>query len=332
MQKVYDIRNDYKIRMVAGMIAASNGTGTAASDKIETVLRDFKEVTGIKDLHYLSQENVSDYYQFLQESGKSNSTLSNKISYFNEVLSYYGKGEYVKTAKELDVSRRTDIWSNKCNDQKDMKIVQDYLKSVNKVEFQGLYHSQKLQETCGLRMAESGGIKLLEKSVKDIENGILRIDGRADLAKNDRDRTIHLDKAGIEAVLEARAFLKENKLKDITESKPGKVVAWTAWSWRQVENLKKIGIIDGKFHNHGNRHFWANNKYESLWEVKTGVRIEATAKSGLFGREWLSYVEMKTGLTADGIKAIDTEIRQKISNELGHERISITACYLGKKA
>ena len=182
-------------------------------------------------------------------------------------------------------------------------------------------------------MSESGGINFLNKSVEDIKNGILKIDGKKDLAKNDRDRIIILDKDDIKAVLEARQWLKENGLKDIAASKTdSKMTEWSAWSWRQLDNLKKAGIIAAGYHNHGNRHAWANNKYENEWKERTGAAIEGTAKSGLFGKDWLRYVEMKTGLSSEEIRKIDTEIRLDISQQLGHERLSITSTYLGRKA
>ncbi|MHB1546554.1 MAG: hypothetical protein ACYCV8_07860, partial [bacterium] len=77
---------------------------------------------------------------------------------------------------------------------------------------------------------------------------------------------------------------------------------------------------------------WANQKYETLWENRTGVKIEATAKAGLFDKDWIHYVETKTGLNREEIRKIDGEVRHEVSQQLGHERISITSTYLGKKA
>ncbi|MHB1601029.1 MAG: hypothetical protein ACYCUT_05530 [bacterium] len=332
MSKFYDIRNDFKIFMVAKAITAERGKGSPSREKIETVLRELKEVTGINNLHKLSGESVKSFYSYIQESGQANSTVSNKISYFNQVLEYAGKTELKQTAKELGESRKNDIYSYKGNSIQDMKIVQDYFRQVGKVEFTGLYHAQRLQELAGLRMAESGGVKLLEKDINELKQGILRIDGKADLSKNDRDRVIYLDKDGIQAVLDARAWLQENNLRDIAESRPGKIKEWTAYSWRQIDSLKKAGIIDANYHNHGNRHVWANQKYETLWENRTGVKIEATAKAGLFDKDWIHYVETKTGLNREEIRKIDGEVRHEVSQQLGHERISITSTYLGKKA
>ena len=332
MLKVYEIRNDFKIARVAKAITANSGAGSASQKKIETVLREFKEVTGVKNLHYLTGEIAGKFYQYLKECGQSNSSISNKISYFNEVLRYAGRNDIQQTAKELEVSRRNDIYSYKGNSRQDMETVQRYFKEVDKLEFQGLYHAQRLQETCGLRMAESGGIKLLKKDIGDIKNGLLKING-LDLSKNDRDRVVYLNEAGIKAVLDARGWLKENKLKDIAASRTDfKITSWTTWAWGQINALKKIGIIDSKYHNHGNRHFWANEKYETAWEKRTGIRIEATAKSQLFDKEWLKYVETKINLEESEIKKIDEEIRKEVSQQLGHERIAISETYLGKTA
>jgi len=332
MQKVYEFRNDYAESLIAKAITAKRGNGSASRNKIKTILRELKETTGFKNLHKLDGENIKNFYTYLQESGLANSTISNKISYFNEIVEYSGKGEFKQTAKELNVSRRNDIYSYKGNSAADMRTVQDYFKQVGKVEFTGLYHAQRLQELAGLRMAESGGLKLLDKDLRDIQSGILRINGKDDLAKNDRNRVVYLDKKGIEAVLEARAWAKENGFRDIAESRPGKIKEWTAWSWRQVDSLKKAGIIEANFHNHGNRHVRANVWYEAAWEKRVGIKIEGTAKSGLFDKDWFNYVKMKTGLSKEEIRKIDKDVRHEVSQQLGHERISITSTYLGKKA
>ncbi|MCL4533321.1 MAG: site-specific integrase [Deltaproteobacteria bacterium] len=330
MSKIYDIRNDFKIFLVARQIYPDK---SASAKKTGTVLREFKTVTGINNLSNIDSRTVKNYYDYLQNSGMSNSDASNKVSYFNQILKYTGKSELKQTAKELNLSRLSDNRIYKGNFAADIKTVNNYFRGVEKIEFQGLYHASRLQEVAGLRMSESGGIKLLNKSVEDIKNGILKIDGKKDLAKNDRDRIIILDKDGIKAVLEARQWLKENGLKDIAASKTdSKMTEWSAWSWRQLDNLKKAGIIAVGYHNHGNRHAWANNKYENEWKERTDAVIEGTAKSGLFGKDWLRYVEMKTGLSAEEIRKIDTEIRLDVSQQLGHERLSITSTYLGRKA
>jgi site-specific recombinase XerD len=330
MSKIYDIRNDFKISLVARQIYPDK---SASAKKTGTVLREFKTVTGINNLSNIDSRTVKNYYEYLQNSGMSNSDASNKVSYFNQILKYTGKSELKQTAKEVNLSRLNDNTTYKGNSAEDIKTVNNYFRGVEKIEFQGLYHASRLQEVAGLRMSESGGIKLLNKSVEDIKNGILKIDGKKDLAKNDRDRIIILDKDGIKAVMEARQWLKENGLKDIAASKiDSKMTEWAAWSWRQIDNLKKVGIIAAGYHNHGNRHAWANNKYENEWKERTGAVIEGTAKSGLFGKDWLQYVEMKTGLSSEEIRKIDTEIRLDISQQLGHERLSITSTYLGRKA
>ena len=330
MSKIYDIRNDFKISLMARQIYPDK---SASAKKTGTVLREFKTVTGINNLSNIDSRTVKNYYDYLQNSGMSNSDASNKVSYFNQILKYTGKSELKQTAKELNLCRLNDNRIYKGNFATDIKTVNNYFRGVEKIEFQGLYHASRLQEVAGLRMSESGGIKLLNKSVEDIKNGILKIDGKKDLAKNDRDRIIILDKDAIKVLLEARQWLKENGLKDIAASKTdSKMTEWSAWSWRQIDNLKKAGIIAAGYHNHGNRHAWANNKYENEWKERTGALIEGTAKSGLFGKDWLRYVEMKTGLSAEEIRKIDTEIRLDVSQQLGHERLSITSTYLGRKA
>ncbi|MHB1600755.1 MAG: phage integrase SAM-like domain-containing protein [bacterium] len=99
MQKVYEFRNNYAVSLIAKAITAERGTGSTSREKIEGILREFKEVTGIKNLHKITDETVKNFYSYIQESGQANSTVANKISYFNQVLEYSGKTELKQTAK-----------------------------------------------------------------------------------------------------------------------------------------------------------------------------------------------------------------------------------------
>ena len=64
---------------------------------------------------------------------------------------------------------------------------------------------------------------------------------------------------------------------------------------------------------HGLRHAYAQSRYEAL----TGWKAPA---AGGPGRDAMT----------PGQRLVDTEARQQISRELGHERIQITAVYLGR--
>ena len=75
---------------------------------------------------------------------------------------------------------------------------------------------------------------------------------------------------------------------------------------------------------HGERHHYANSRYEQITGVKSPV--EAGVKHG---SSHINYIAEKRNITTEKAKSLDQNARSRIAEELGHSRISITNSYLG---
>jgi hypothetical protein len=75
---------------------------------------------------------------------------------------------------------------------------------------------------------------------------------------------------------------------------------------------------------HGERHTYANERYESLTGEKSPVESHMA-----HGSEHINYLSEKLSITTEQAIELDKEARLTISQELGHNRIEITNNYLG---
>ena len=95
-------------------------------------------------------------------------------------------------------------------------------------------------------------------------------------------------------------------------------------SWKQYQNqcnreIQKSGI---KFH--GERHHYANQRYEELTGAESPVRAKLA-----HGKAHLTHLAQQRNITLTEAKQIDQSARLQIAQELGHGRIGITNNYLG---
>lgn len=74
---------------------------------------------------------------------------------------------------------------------------------------------------------------------------------------------------------------------------------------------------------HGERHHYANERYEQLTGVPSPVR------ANILRSDRFSYIANKLGLSLHEARKLDHQARRTVSEELGHSRISITNAYLG---
>lgn len=88
---------------------------------------------------------------------------------------------------------------------------------------------------------------------------------------------------------------------------------------RCYRELKTLGITF-----HGERHAYANSRYQMLTGVKSPVDC------GKSGREHIAELANFREVTLDEAINLDLEARLKIAEELGHSRTQITNNYLGK--
>ncbi len=329
------IKNDYKINLVASSIADFTNRGQAWEDKIKTVLNDLRDETGLKTLKELDQSKIEQYLESLQdrlESGDlSGSATSTYISALNSIIEYVN--EYRNTELEKISAAAWEL-SRGHQDFQDRSVSehahQDFLnwlhqkyESTQNENYLALAYSVELQREFGLRARESFALKIAEKEIGDT----LSIN-KYDLPKNARSREIEIRiDSQKEALKAAQTFAREHGWKSLIAPNMS-LKEWKTFAYSCVQEFRQAtGHSD--YHFHGERHAYAHSLYFSLWEGKTGYKVECPVVVGLEKQEWLSYAAEKTSMDVENIKEIDKEIRLEVSKSLGHNRIDITRTYLG---
>lgn len=333
--KSISVRSDSKIDYMAKVIAQEFlHRGTSTTEKLATTMRFVKEMAGLRNLDKLEKTDTDKIMNNLQEkyqSGQlSTSSINSHISSLNNIIKYIGKTELYIKASDYGLSRKFDDSKNKENTREASSQYKNWLtekyKQIGKIEYKALYHAVNIQ-SANLRLRESLTVKLLEK---DLSKNILSLTDKKgahwDGTKNTRPREIKLNAEQKTALVEARQFLKENGLKNLntlSTLKQGKEFAQNT-----LKNFRKETGLS--FHYHGERHYMAHEAYKKGWEEKGYKDIECRARLEIADKKkWVAKMSEKTGLSITEFKAIDREIRQEISNSLGHERIEITNRYLG---
>jgi hypothetical protein len=310
--------------------------GHATTEKLEAAMRYAKELTGLRNLVKLERNNICKIISDLDEKYKtgrlSSSGVNNHITSINNILKYAGKPELIVIAKDYGLSRKFTDGVNKENTREAAEKFKEWLNSkyeqTGKIKYKALCHAVNIQST-NLRLRESILVKLKDK---DVSNNILKISdktaktGKWDGSKNTRARLITLNQGQKTALLEARAFMKENGLRNLNTLptlKQGKEFAQNALKAFR----KETGVY---FHYHGERQHETHEAYSKAWKEKGFNGIECRARLEIADKkEWTNTMIEKTGLSSKEFKIIDKEIRREISRSLGHERLSITNRYLG---
>lgn len=327
--KAVSIQNDYKINFVAREIADFQHRGSATVEKLSATLSLIRETTNIKTLKNIEQSHINQVISVLQgraEQGGSLSAINSHISSLNNIVRYLNR-DGLETVKAGDYNLSRDIKEkdliNKENTREAAQAFKDFLASkyikTGDLRFEALRHTVAVQNV-NLRLKESLLVKLNDK---DLSNNILKINEKLDGAKNSRAREIHLTLEQKQALLEAREFLKDNNMKNLnigTVQQGRNFANNTLKMFRKETNMK--------FHYHGERHWTTHEAYKLAWQDR-GYAVDCRARTGEIKEVWESRILSETGLSKAEFKAMDRGIKQDISENLGHERLSITERYLG---
>ena len=328
--KAMSIKNESKIYFLSKEITDFIKRGSSTAEKLSATLTKIKSQTGIKTLKDLEQSHINNMVIELKNNVSSGTmSLSNANSYIssiNNIVKYIGRDD-LKVIKASDFGLSRNISEkdgiNKENSREAAAAFKTWLNEkyaqTNDLRYAALKHAVIIQSV-NLRLRESLQIKLLNK---DLSENILKVSAKGDGSKNSRERQIKLNPEQKALLLEARAFLKENHLKNLNIGtiKHGRNFANnTLKSFRSETNLY--------FHYHGERHWTAHEAYKEAW-LNKGYQIECRARTGESKAVWISGILEMTGLSKSEFQAMDKEIRQDISRNLGHERIEITNRYLG---
>ncbi len=284
-------KDERKSFYLARDVANFLNRGSAIRDKIETVLNQIRETTGVHSIKNLTQETIQSYIDDLKErrdenelSGKTTATY---ISAVNDIISYtnekLNKNLETVSAKGAGLARGKREPINRAVSQETHQAFVNFLSEKNDIKAQALVPAVSLQREVGLRLRESLAIKATTIK-KALEKGKLEL-GREDGTKNSKERSIPiLKESQVQALKSALDFMKQNNLKSLIPSE--KLL-------QQYNYAEKVKQEFNKFNNtkmdfHGERYHYAQERYN----------------------EGASYAE--------------------ISQELGHEREEITKNYLAK--
>ena len=327
-KKALSIKNDSKILYLSKEITKFIGRGSATTEKLVATLKEIKISTAIKSLKFLEQSHIIKIVEGLKHKTES-SSMSNANSYIsslNNIIRYIGSDNlHTIKAAEYGLSRKIAEKDgiNKENTREAASAYKEWLDQkyieTKDIRYEALKHAVSIQSV-NLRLRESLLIKL---RTKDLSDNVLKISEKKDGSKNSRAREIRLNPEQKQALIDARNFIKTNRLENLNVG--------TTKQGRNFANntLKAFRQETGQsFHFHGERHWAAHEAYKNAWAAK-GYDIECRVRTNEAKEKWLGRILSERGLSKSEFIKIDRGIRQDISRDLGHERIEITNRYLG---
>jgi integrase len=357
------LKNSWSIHAVSKAVAGHINRGFATSEKVETVLREMKEF-GIRNINKLDEDKVQEIAEHVAKkvhegeiSGKTGATY---FSALNAVIDYvnhnFDKEINELRYSEFDIHKDTDYQNRSISEetlQNFQSFLQEKYEQTGDNKFQALEYATELQREFGLRFRESAGLNV-NTIEKGLETGKLELD-RQDWTKNAREREIQIRTEEQKELLnEVKNFLEQQEKINLAGAENAKEYQPIANFRSFADNIRAAFSkeTNQNFSFHGERHAWAQERYSQGFQEKTGVSIQAPikyyseelSKSGWTGegegkfydavekagiKNFWEYASEKTGLEISELKSIDKEIRQEISEELGHNRLDITNAYLG---
>jgi len=264
----------------------------------------------LKNLVKLESHHLEDFATHLLErldNGEiSRGHATNIISALNSVFNYYYRDDLKISAREYGLNRGTRFNNtDKSISDRTHKEFSDYLsdkfKASGDIRYEALRLQVELQRNVGLRFKESAlfsGSELRRNNNLDIRKG----------TKGGQLRTIDSTEVQRKLIAEIKSFRREFNLTRSLIPDNLFFKKWSSFAYNVAKDFKKERGLTYNFH--GNRHYYAQKRYKEL----TGNEppLKATSKENAVKKEK------------------DSEVRLKISEELGHHRIDITSYYLGR--
>jgi hypothetical protein len=336
--------NNSTIRVLALRTMKFVKRGSATYNKCVSALHDIapflRDNYGIRDISECTQEIYDSYCRDLymrlldEDDGLSSSSTSGYVSALNKVFEAHGVGLHAR-ASEFGISRGERFSNeNRSIREEDYLAIRNELTRLYKEKFDILYIVMRglfdMQREMGLRFRESAQMKIINK---DFSKNVVSLDEKGDGAKNSRERTF-TSVNDLVRTREHQSFIREHKHTFSRGSSiPGDMIYkqfedWAGYHLTKI--VRKLGIVlpdNVKFH--GNRHHYALKSYSTKWEKRTGHKVLCSVEIGEFGGDWVTYAADLTGLSREEVFQIDGEIRDQVSDELGHGRIDVVNTYAG---
>ena len=273
---------------------------------------DYIRDTGVKDLRQVDQSHVRSFAAELAERYEqgqiSASTAQNMLSAVNSTMAYARQDDKctVHAVRDAGLPSRTHIATES------KSVLPEVHQAVQLQVSDRLAVQLELQRELGLRMKESCLINARETLQQAEKSGVVQIIAGT---KGGRPRAVPITSKKQINALQNAAILQQKDRSMVPAEQSLK--SYINSCYKQLEATAMCGF-------HGERHHYANSRYERLTGVKSPV--ESGSKHGI---PHINYIAQKMYITTIQARSLDLNARSRIAEELGHSRISITNNYLG---
>jgi len=258
-------KNEHSASYLARDIAQFNNKGVSIEAKIETVLNQLRETTGVRGLKQIDSQVIEAYVSTLQDRVEANEltkhTVETYISALNRIIEYTNThlNKDLQTIKqsEFQLSRGSFEYKDRSVSKNTHEAFLSFLSQNNDIKAQALEKSVMLQREFGLRLRESLAIKR-ETIQQALKTGNLHLTGQ-DGTKNSRTRDIPVrTEAQKELLNSILDFQKENNLKSLAP------VEHLREQYSFAKNVQNTfnKTHDEYYHFHGERHSYAQRRIE----------------------------------------------------------------------
>jgi len=261
-----NFKNPHSASYLARDIAQFNNKGVSIEAKIETVLNQLRETTGVRGLKQIDSQVIEAYVLTLQDRLEANElskhTAETYISALNRIVEYSNhfldKNLQTISQSQFGLTRGSFQYVNRAVSENTHNAFMFFLlEKSGDIRAQALQHSVMLQREFGLRLRESLAVKR-ETIQQALKTGNLHLTGQ-DGTKNSRTRDIPIlneqQKEILKSVLD---FQKENNLRSLI---PQETLKHQYNFAKNVENAFNK-THDEYFHFHGERHSYAQRRIE----------------------------------------------------------------------
>jgi len=258
-------KNEHSASYLARDIASFDNRGSAIEGKIETVLNQLRETTGVRGLKQIDSQVIEAYVSTLQDRVEANEltkhTAETYISALNRIIEYSNhfldKNLQTVSQSQAGLSRDSFQYVDRSVSKNTHDAFLSFLSSQNNdIKAQALTHSVELQREFGLRLRESLAIK--QETIRDaLRTNVLHLTGQ-DGTKNSRSRDIPVKtEKQIEALTSALNFQKENNLRSLI---PQETLKQQYSFAKNMQNVFNKSNSDSYYHFHGERHAYAQQR------------------------------------------------------------------------
>ncbi|EDU4665342.1 integrase [Salmonella enterica subsp. diarizonae] len=250
--------------------------------------------TRVMSVHDLKGRHVNRLVSLWKQQALSDATMKNRLAMLRWWAEKIGNPGAVKTSEEYGIGRRHLV----TNESKAETLVGKDLSTISP----WVALSLRLQEAFGLRREESMKFRVSWALKGQSPDSISAIRLKASWTKGGRPRSIPV------LTQEQRQLLAE--VRQLAGS--GSLIPPDRSYREHLRVFERETASVGTGHTHGLRHAYAQRRYEELSGRKPPV-LGGSPRRAMRREE----------------RRKDDEIRRRISEELGHSRISVISIYIG---